>query len=177
MWISSRYCVDTRLNDWNTTLIQRWSIPLPMLSPIGGWALKIMSTRSIGWRARVVYLRLCLIRKYIISWFYTCKVRLVHGIWVVILQSCNNHGLKKNRGPFSLFFTPIYCIVVFTSQRRWQITDWVQPKTSPFSTRHIHSMNYKVLSKLSQPIPLLFSYLNSARHNSVIELRLALKVF
>ena len=48
--------------------------------------------------------------------------------------------------------------------------DMVQTKTPPFSTRHLIWVNYKVLSQLSQPISLLFSYLNSARHNIVIEL-------
>ena len=36
-------------------------------------------------------------------------------------------------------------------------------------------MNYKVVSQLYQPIFLSFSYLNSARHNLVIELCRALK--
>ena len=49
-------------------------------------------------------------------------------------------------------------------------TDVVQLKTPPFSTRHLILVNYKVLSQLSQPIFLSFSYLNSARHNLVIEL-------
>ena len=40
----------------------------------------------------------------------------------------------------------------------------------PFSTCHLIWVNYEVLSQLSQPMPLLFSYLNSVQHNSVIEL-------
>ena len=55
--------------------------------------------------------------------------------------------------------------------------DGVQPKTSPFSTRHLIWVNYKVVSKLSQPIFISFSYLNRAQHNSVIELCCALKMF
>ena len=46
--------------------------------------------------------------------------------------------------------------------------DRVQPKTSPFSTRHTTWVNYKVLSQLSQPIFVSFSHLNSAQHNLVI---------
>ena len=53
----------------------------------------------------------------------------------------------------------------------WQVTpDVVQPKTPPFSTCHLIWVNCKVLSQLSQPIYLLFSYLNIARHNLVIGL-------
>ena len=48
--------------------------------------------------------------------------------------------------------------------------DGVQPKMSPFSTRHIIWVKYKVANQLSRPIYLSFSYLNSARHFSVIEL-------
>ena len=55
--------------------------------------------------------------------------------------------------------------------------DGVHPKTSPFSTRHPIWVNYKVVSQLSQPILLLCSCLNSARHNLVIELCRALKIF
>ena len=55
--------------------------------------------------------------------------------------------------------------------------DGVQPKTSPFSTSHPIWVNYKVVSQLSQPISLLFSYLNSARHYLVIELCRAHKIF
>ena len=49
-------------------------------------------------------------------------------------------------------------------------TDRVHPKTSHFSTRHIILVNYKVVSQLFQLIFLSFSYLNSVRHFSVIEL-------
>ena len=46
--------------------------------------------------------------------------------------------------------------------------DVVQPKTYPFSTRHLILVNYKVLIQSSQPISLSFSYLYSARQNLVI---------
>ena len=49
-------------------------------------------------------------------------------------------------------------------------SDGFQPKTSHFSTRHLIWVNNEVLSQLSQPMSLLFYYLNSVRHNSVIEL-------
>ena len=55
--------------------------------------------------------------------------------------------------------------------------DRVQPKTPPFSTRNLIWVNYKVVSPLSQPILLSFLYLNSARHNLVIILCRALKIF
>ena len=47
--------------------------------------------------------------------------------------------------------------------------DGVQPKTPPFSTRHLIWVKWKVLSQLFQLIYLLFLYLNSVRHFSVIE--------
>ena len=117
MGSSIRDCVDTRNNSWITTLTQRWIIPLPMLLPMGGWILKMMSIRSIGWRTRTVYLHLCLTIKYRISWVCTCKVR--NGIIVSELVSWKNHGLNKIWRRFSLFFAPINYIVVVTSRRRW----------------------------------------------------------
>ena len=39
---------------------------------------------------------------------------------------------------------------------------------SPFSTHHVILGNYEVLSQIYQPMFHLFSYLNSARHSSVI---------
>ena len=50
------------------------------------------------------------------------------------------------------------------------LNDRFHPKTTPFSTRHLILVNYEVLSQLYQPMSHLFSYLNSVRHNSVIEL-------
>ena len=121
----SRYWVDTRNDYWNPNLIQHWSIPFSMLSPMDVWALNMTSIRSIGWRTRTVYLSLCLIGKYRISWFCTCKVRLVHGIWVAILWSWKNHGLKNIWRPFRLFFTCIYCIFIVNSQRMcWITSPW-----------------------------------------------------
>ena len=102
----SGYCVDTRNDYWNPTLIQHLSIPSSMLSPMYGWILKMMSTCSIGWRSRTVYMRLCLIRKYRISWFCTRKVSLVNGLWVAILWSWKNHGLKNFEG-HSVYFSPV----------------------------------------------------------------------
>ena len=48
--------------------------------------------------------------------------------------------------------------------------DGFQPNTSPFSTHHLIWVNYEVLSRISQPMSILFSYLNNARRNSFIEL-------
>ena len=115
---SSIYCVDTRNNSWIPTLIQRWSILLHMLSPMGGWTLKMIRICSIGWSTRSVYLRWSLKIKYITSWLGTCKVR--KRILVAILVSWKNHGLNKLWRWFSLFFAPINCIVVATSQRRFR---------------------------------------------------------
>ena len=53
--------------------------------------------------------------------------------------------------------------------------DLVQPKTSTFSTHALVWVHYKVVHKISQPIFSLFSHLNSALHNLVIELCSALK--
>ena len=48
--------------------------------------------------------------------------------------------------------------------------DGVQPKTPPFSTHDLIIVNYQVVSQLFQLIFFSFSYLDSARHISVIEL-------
>ena len=122
MWRSSGDCVDTRLNSWNPTLSQRWIIPLTMVLPMGGCTLNIMSICYVGWRERAIYLCLCFIRNYRISWFCTCKIRSVHGILVSKFWIWEYHGLKKNWRTFSLLLTPIYCIVVVTSRIRWRIT-------------------------------------------------------
>ena len=53
----------------------------------------------------------------------------------------------------------------------------VHPKTFPFSTRHLVFENYEVVSQLSQPMFLSFSYLNSVQHNIVIGFCHALKIF
>ena len=118
MGIISRDFVDTRKNYLIPTLSQCWGIPLQMLSAMCGWTLRMVTTLSIGWRARAVFLHLCLTRKYRISWLCTCKVR--NGIWVAGLVSWKNHGLKKNWRWFSLFFAPINCVVVVTPWRRWR---------------------------------------------------------
>ena len=110
-----------RMNYWYPTMRQRWSIPLPMLSPMGGGTLQMMSIFSIGWREIALYLLLCLIRNCWISWLCTWKVGLVHGIWGARLWSLNNHGLNKIWRLFSLFFNLIYCAVIVTLQRKWQI--------------------------------------------------------
>ena len=81
----SRYWVDKRLNYLNPTLSQSWSIMLTMLSPMGGWTLKMMWICYIGWSKIAVNMYLFLIKKYRISWFCTCNVRLVHVIQVEIL--------------------------------------------------------------------------------------------
>ena len=112
MVISSVECMDTRNNSWIPTMSQGWSITFPMLFPMGASTLKMMKILYIGWRSRVVYLRMCLTIKYIIGRFCTWKNR--NRIQVKLLVSC------KNRGPpiilmwFSLFSTPINCIAVFT---------------------------------------------------------------
>ena len=54
--------------------------------------------------------------------------------------------------------------------------DEVEPDIYPFYTRHLIWVNYKVVSKLYQPIFISFSYLNSALYNSVFELCRELKV-
>ena len=43
-------------------------------------------------------------------------------------------------------------------------------RDAPFYTRHLISVNYKVVSQLSQTIFLSFSYLDSVQHNLFIEL-------
>ena len=117
---SSRDCVDTRNNYLIPTLSQSWIITLPMLLPMGGWTLRMMSIRSIGWRERSVYLRLCLTRNYRIGWLGTYKVRNVN--WVAGLVSWKNHVLNKIWRQFSIFFTPINYIVIVNSRSRWWST-------------------------------------------------------
>ena len=53
----------------------------------------------------------------------------------------------------------------------------VHPNMSPFSTRDLIWVNYQVLSEICQLIFLSFSYLNSARHNSVVEFCRELNTF
>ena len=101
MGSSKGYFMDTRNNSLIPTLRKLWSIPLPMLSPMGGLTLKMMSIRSIGWMTSAVYLRLCLTKKYRISWLGTFKVRNV--IWVKGLLSWNNHRLKNMKAIQSIF--------------------------------------------------------------------------
>ena len=84
---------------------------------------------------------------------------------------------KRSKGLTNIW--KIKCLI-YINQRtlRWVplqsakkcIHDRVQPKTSPCSTRHLIWLNYKVVSKLYKLILLSFSYLNSSRHFSVIEL-------
>ena len=117
---NSADCIDTRNNYWIPTLIQRWIIPLPMLLPMGGWKLKMMSIRYIRWSTITVYLHLCLTRNYRISWLGSWNAR--NGIWVAGLAIWKNHKLNKIWRWFSLFSTLINCIVVVTSWRRWRST-------------------------------------------------------
>ena len=55
-------------------------------------------------------------------------------------------------------------------QLKTSTLDGFQPKTSPFSIRHLILVIYKVVSQSSEPIFFSFSFLNSTRHNLVIEL-------
>ena len=71
-------------------------------------------------------------------------------------------GVKNNVGRCNLVDRTYYQVR--------KINDVVHPKTSPFSTRHLIWVKYKVLIQLYQLIFLSFSYLNSARHNLVIGL-------
>ena len=48
--------------------------------------------------------------------------------------------------------------------------DGFQPKTSPFSTHHLIWLKYKGVSQIFQLIYMVFSYLNSVWHFSVIKL-------
>ena len=80
----------------------------------------------------------------------------------------------RTGGGFSLQKVPINSTAAaLNAKKDKDLLDRVQPKTSPFSTRHLIWVNYKVVSQLAQPI-LSFLHLNNARHNLVIELCLAL---
>ena len=103
MWSITRECIDKRKNPRIQSLSQRWSIPLPMLSPTGGSTLKMMSIHSIGSMEISVCLNMCLTIKQRISWFYTCKVRLAHGTLLAWFLSWKKHELNKVWIPFSLF--------------------------------------------------------------------------
>ena len=120
MGIRSVDCLDIRKNYFIKNLSQRWGIPFPMLSPMGGQTLNMMIIRSIGCREISVCLCFCLARNYRTSWLGTCKVR--NGILLEGLVSWNNHVLNKMWGRSSTFFTPINFIVIVSSQRRWQST-------------------------------------------------------
>ena len=131
--------VDTIKNSRIKNLIQHWSIPLPMLSPMGGSTSKMMSICYIGWKEIAVYLRICLKINYRISWLCTCKFR--NGIWVTGLVSWINRELFLIWRRFSLFFTPINCIVVVTSQRRWCSTYTRDSRTWRRITRSMERMS------------------------------------
>ena len=62
-----------------------------------------------------------------------------------------------------LLYTIYYLLYVYT------LYDEVQPKTYPFSTRHLIWVNYKVVSQLFQIMYLACLYINSARPFSYIE--------
>ena len=62
------------------------------------------------------------------------------------------------------------------SMNRYSKEDRVYPKTFPFYTQHLIWVNYKFVSQLYQPTLVSFSYLNSSRHNLVIELCRALQI-
>ena len=77
----------------------------------------------------------------------------------------------------TIFWVSTSSTKVFTCTPGQMLYDGVQPKTPPFSTRHLIWVNDKVVSQLFQPIYLSFLYLNSVGHNLVIELCCALKTF
>ena len=90
---------------------------------------------------------------------YRCRLTWYQRIWPIL---CHSRILG------------ILSIISFQIQL---LIDGFQPKTSPFSVRHLILVNYKVAIQLSRPIFRSFLYLNSARHNLVIKLCLALKIF
>ena len=139
MGSSNEECVDARKNSWITTLSQCWSIPFPMLSPMGGSTFKMMSIPYIGWKARAVYLPIFLTIKYRIGWLCTWKV--THGIQVTGLVIWKNLGMISIWRRFSLFFAPINCIVVVTSQRRWKSTSPSDSTTWGIRTRSMDRMS------------------------------------
>ena len=77
------------------------------------------------------------------------------------------HRERQKNGITSITHPQINHFLIWPLQK---VFDVVQTKTSPFSTGHFIWVNYKVFSQLYHPILLQFSYLNSARHNLVIEL-------
>ena len=64
---------------------------------------------------------------------------------------------------FLLYHLLAFSASSYSSFSRW--LDRFHPQTSPFSTRHIIWLNYEVSSQLSQPMSILFSYLNSVLQN------------
>ena len=69
-----------------------------------------------------------------------------------------------------IFSMSLHLLVILFYLYHCLSNDGVQPKTSSFSTCHLIWVKYKFVSQLFQPIFLSFSYLNSARHFSVIEM-------
>ena len=63
-----------------------------------------------------------------------------------------------------------WCSLLWRYSGMGRYYDVIQSKTSPFSVHRFIWLNYTFLGQLSQPISLLFSYLNSVLHNLVIEL-------
>ena len=69
-------------------------------------------------------------------------------------------------------------IYLYKYEEQKQITMHLfQPKTPTFSTRALIWVHFKTVHYFSQPIFHLFTNLNSALHNLVIELCSALKIF
>ena len=117
---------------------------------------------------------------------------------VFLLQQLHQHGLGRVPASFLTWYTVphnitvinirmhavhlilvvsmtqnIQCFILFQGYQEPihpALIDVVQPKMFPFSTDHLIWVNYKVLSQLFQLIYMVFSYLNSVWHFSVIKL-------
>ena len=116
-----------------------------------------------------------------IAYMYKCYMQLEDMKVMVALDPDSLTKLQKRGALCAINFIKEKYTENHREGRAWMVykndvTYRVHPKTSPFSTRHPISANYKVVIQLSQPIFLSLSYLNSARHNLVIELCRALNV-
>ena len=115
------------------------------------------------------------------------KVTLVIGLGLVFLMALiklilgysefldrDKNQVTVNSSGWFVINSGIFLIGFILMEFTW---DGVHPKTPPFSTSHLIWVNYKVVSQLSQPVFVSFLYLNSGRHNLVIELCRALNIY
>ena len=116
------------------------------------------------------------------NWFLICYNRLfsywthshlcifpllVHPFFLLLVGNDCEHFLSCKT---------TYILLYSLWYHNYSTYDLVQPKTSTFSTHALIRVHFKVVHWFYQPIFILFSHLNGALHNLVIELCSALEI-